>query len=465
MTKLKPVPPAPGALEGYAAGFDDLFTQLGQRRGFREYVTGLLTPRERNKTAAALAGAEPVAGSKSAAAQRVQYFLSESCWDPERVNARRLELLLAEAATAPHPEGVLVIDDSGDRKDGRATAHVGRQWLGRLGKTDNGIVTVSTLWADERIYYPLHARPYTPAHHFARGKSDPAFRTKWRIAVELAVQAVAAEVAFRAVVADCAYGDLDDFRGELRRAGAGWVVAVRPKGGTWAYGPDAHTPRDAAGRLRWRGPEEPGDWQPVQRRFRDGHTEMWWAAEASLGFWGPDGLTRLVVVTTDPAALPDKATWYLATNLPRPGGPHDPACGGHSPHPPAGLAEIVRLYGLRHWVEQGYKQVKNELGWADFQVRSDIAIRRHQSLVHCAFSFCWTTWFNDPTSGSAPPGLASDTELERGRPGPIPSTALRLTRPIGTQLAPHATRRPQLADPGHRAVTLVESLVHRAPTT
>ncbi|WP_326634258.1 transposase [Nonomuraea fuscirosea] len=358
-----------------------------------------------------------------------------------------------------------MIDDSGDRKDGRATAHVGRQWLGRLGKTDNGIVTVSTLWADERIYYPLHARPYTPAHHFARGKSDPAFRTKWRIAVELAVQAVAAGVAFRAVVADCAYGDLDDFRGELRRAGAGWVVAVRPKRGTWAYGTDAHTPRDAAARLRWRGPEKPADWQPVERRFRDGHTEMWWAAEASLGFWGPDGLTRLVVVTTDPVVLPDKATWYLATNLPRPGGPHDPACGGDSPHPPVGLAEIVRLYGLRHWVEQGYKQVKDELGWADFQVRSDIAIRRHQSLVHCAFSFCWTTWFNDPTSGSAPPGPASDTELERGRPGPIPSTALRLTRPIGTQPAPHATRRPQLADPGHRAVTLVESLVHRAPTT
>ncbi|SEH02451.1 DDE superfamily endonuclease [Nonomuraea solani] len=186
MTKPKPVPAAPGALEGYAARFDGLFTHLGQRRGFREYVTGLLAPRERNKTAAALAGAEPVAGSKSAAAQRVQYFLSESCWDPERANARRLELLLAEAATAPHPDGVLVIDDSGDRKDGRATAHVGRQWLGRLGKTDSGIVTVSTLWADERIYYPLHARPYTPAHHFARGKYDPAFRTKWRIAVELA---------------------------------------------------------------------------------------------------------------------------------------------------------------------------------------------------------------------------------------------------------------------------------------
>jgi hypothetical protein len=48
---------------------------------------------------------------------------------------------------------------------------------------------------------------------------------------------------------------------------------------------------------------------------------------------------------------------------------------------------VVRLYGLRPWIEQSYKQVKDELGWADFRVRSDRAIRRHQTLVNCAFSF------------------------------------------------------------------------------
>ena len=43
--------------------------------------------------------------------QRLQFFLSESHWDPRQVNARRLELLAADPATAPHG-GVLVIDDS-----------------------------------------------------------------------------------------------------------------------------------------------------------------------------------------------------------------------------------------------------------------------------------------------------------------------------------------------------------------
>ncbi len=63
----------------------------------------------------------------------------------------------------------------------------------------------------------------------------------------------------------------------------------------------------------------------------------------------------------------------------------------------ASLADVVRLYGLPHWVEQSYKQVRQELGWADFQVRSDRAIRRHWCLVCCAFSFCWWAYVRHET--------------------------------------------------------------------
>ena len=452
MTQRRPCPAAPGPLEGYAARFDDVFGSLAQRRGFREYLAGLLAPRDRNKTLTALAGAEPVAGAQHAAVQRLQFFLSESRWDPERVNARRLELLLSDPATVPHGGGVLVIDDSGDRKDGTKTAHVGHQWLGRYGKTDNGVVTVTTVWADERLYYPVDAVPYTPAKHFAKGKSDPAFRTKLQIGAELAVRARAAGFAFRAVAADSAYGDQDGFRGELAEAGLPFVMALKPRHGTWAYGPDAHTPADAARALDWHGPDDPGDWRPVTRTFRDGHAETWYAADATLGWWGPDGFTRLVVATADPGTLPDKATWYLAANLPRPGGPRE----ADSPHPAASLAEITRIYGIRHWTEQGCKQVKDELGWADFQVRSDIAIRRHQALVSCAFCFCWAAWFAD-----RPPehdGAAPQPEHGRGERG-----AARRHPPAGAVLAAGAARGTRLAFPLDRAAALVGRMVQGAP--
>ncbi|MEU7162693.1 transposase [Streptomyces chrestomyceticus] len=101
--------------------------------------------------------------------QRLQFFLSESTWGQEAVNARRLQLLLTYPAIAPHPGGVLVVDDSGDRKVGKVTAHVGTQYLGSVRKTGRGVVTVTTCWADERLYCPLHAVPCTPAYHFPGG--------------------------------------------------------------------------------------------------------------------------------------------------------------------------------------------------------------------------------------------------------------------------------------------------------
>jgi len=48
MSKRLPCPPAPGPLEEYAARFDELFSNLAKRRGFREYLQGLLLPRDRN---------------------------------------------------------------------------------------------------------------------------------------------------------------------------------------------------------------------------------------------------------------------------------------------------------------------------------------------------------------------------------------------------------------------------------
>ncbi|WRZ77721.1 transposase (plasmid) [Streptomyces sp. NBC_01237] len=330
MTRRLPCPPAPGPLEAYAARFDDLFSTLAQRRGFREYLAGLLLPRDRNKTLTCLAGTEPVAGAQHAAVQRLQFFLSESTWDHEQVNARRVELLLADPTTAPHAGGVLVIDDSGDRKDGKATAHIGRQWLGRLGKTDNGIVTVTTCWADENLYYPLHAMPYCPAHHFPTGKKDPGFRTKLQIAVELARATKVAGTAFRAVAADCAYGDQDGFRRELYAAGLPFVMALKPSHGSWAYGKDAYTPLHAARALTWTDPENPGDWTQIERTFRDGRTETWWAADATLGFWGPDGNVRLVVATTDPATLHRSPPGTWPPTCPAPADPARPTV----PNPP-----------------------------------------------------------------------------------------------------------------------------------
>src|SRR5947209_20499101 len=105
MTHRIACPPAAGPLEEYAARFDDLFTHAAQRRSFGDYLAGLLLPRDRTKTLTALAGAEPVVDAQEAPVQRLQSFLSESVWDAEALNARRLELTWADAPLAPHERG------------------------------------------------------------------------------------------------------------------------------------------------------------------------------------------------------------------------------------------------------------------------------------------------------------------------------------------------------------------------
>lgn len=404
MTARQPCPPVPGPLEAYAQQFDVAFDSLAQRSAFRDYLQGLLLPRERNKTLTALAGTEPVIGAHAPPAQRLQWFLSESAWDVAAITARRLELLLGDPATAPTDAGVLIIDETGDPKDGSKTPHVAKQYLGSLGKVANGIVAVSTVWADASIYYPLHVRPYTPASCLPGGKQDPAFRTKPQLAVDLVDQAIEAGVSFRAVVADCLYGTNAAFEAALWTSHIPFVLDLRPSRGTWGPAEGPHTPVDAARLVAWGGRRAPGGWVAVVRRFRDGHRETWWAAEVTLPGYGPDLATRLIAVTTDPATRPSTSTWYLTTNLPRPGSPLAVESGLAA----ADLAEIVRLYGLRQWVEQSYRQVKGALGWADWQVRSDRAIRRHWELVCGAFCFCWWAWRHGPAD--QPPPVASPTD-------------------------------------------------------
>ena len=130
----------------------------------------------------------------------------------------------------------------------------------------------------------------------------------------------------------------------------------------------------------------------------------------------------------------------------------------------ADLAEVVRLYGLRQWVEQSFRQIKGELGFSDFQVRSDRAIRRHWEMVLCAFSFCWwaytrehPTMFIDPAPQTQPVAEEAGEKrrgLRRGRTGESSSV-----------LAGGTAASAGLAGPVGNALALLEGVVESAPAT
>ncbi len=104
--------PVPAPLEAYACAYDDVFHTVIQRRRFREYLAGVRLPRDRTKTLTARVGAEPITQAQTAPVQQLQWFFSESAWEAEAVNARRIVRLQAAAETAAHAGGVLVLDSS-----------------------------------------------------------------------------------------------------------------------------------------------------------------------------------------------------------------------------------------------------------------------------------------------------------------------------------------------------------------
>ena len=466
MTKRIDIAPAPEPLEAYARHFDALFGKSNQREEFRRYLEGLLLPSERHKTLTGLVNTEPVVGAQQPRAQKLQWFLSESSWDERAVQAERLKLLREDPTTAPTPDGVLVIDETGDRKDGHHTAHVGRQYLANLGKIDNGVVSVSSLWADERVYYPVDVEPYTPAHHFPKGKEDPQFRTKLAIAVELVRRAVQAQMPFRAVVADSFYGEDRGVKGGLRELGVGYVLALKPSHEWWHPIRAIGSFQEAARAGRWKSEERPGKWVQVTRTFRDGSTQQWWALEVITGPYGPQKQERVVIATTDPLTLPDLTTFYLVTNLPAPGSQR----AQDSKLAAASLPEVVRLYGLRMWVEQNYKHVKHELGWSQYQVRSDQAIRRHWQLVWCAFSFCWYHASHPAATSVQEPEKGTAASVEAGADAPAREADTGKKKQRGTAratpgvLAQGTASGARVVGAMDHAATLLAWVVRAAPT-
>lgn len=133
----------PEPLEHQCTLLDVAFHRSEQKKAFRTYLQGLLLGAERNKTATYMTNTEPgKSGSKHKAAQQIQ-----SSWLPADLHQARLAVMRNLGVLQKDDPGVLVMDETGDRKYGTHTAHVGRQDLGSIGKVDSGVVSVHLLYA------------------------------------------------------------------------------------------------------------------------------------------------------------------------------------------------------------------------------------------------------------------------------------------------------------------------------
>jgi len=109
----------------------------------------------------------------------------------------------------------LIIDDSGHRKSGKETAGIGRQYIGEIGKTDNGVVLVTTHLFDGVKSLPLDVELYQHASSLPEGKEDPKFVKKPDIALKLIDKCLSRGEKPGVVLMDAGYGNNSIFLKQL----------------------------------------------------------------------------------------------------------------------------------------------------------------------------------------------------------------------------------------------------------
>ena len=169
----------PPCFDRWCGNFDNIFKTQAQRKEFRHYLGGLLGESER-KNLSQIAN-----NTVDVSYHSLRHFAVRADWEANQVNNRRIDVINACRQTRPSSSASLLLDDSGHRKSGNFTDGVGRQYIGEIGKTDNGIVVVTTHIYDGVKGWPLDIALYQHATSLPAGKKDPDFKKKPELVLEL----------------------------------------------------------------------------------------------------------------------------------------------------------------------------------------------------------------------------------------------------------------------------------------
>jgi len=307
---------------------------------------------------------------------RQQAILGRGNW-----NADALRDIVREYAleTLSDPDAVLVIDETGFLKQGKASCGVARQYTGSAGKITNCQIGVFTTYVsrhghafiDRALYLP---REWTDSRRRLKAAHVPdgvGFATKPQIARKMIARAITAKVPFAFVAADSVYG-VGDIEIMLRKAGKGYVLGVASNhvfhswSKKWAGGTAADIaqslPKNAWRRLSaGEGTKGPRlhDWAYLELADLD-------AGEYSDTLTSP--WTRGLLIRrsiADPTDLAFFSTWCPKATT---------------------MTKLVAIEGHRWAIEDSFETAKNEFGLDHNETRSWHGWHRHVSLVMLAFA-------------------------------------------------------------------------------
>ncbi len=398
------------------AGYLDLFRPVFRRRDTREaarlYATGLLSalPRKNGETMeAAIPGATQ---------ENVHNFLVRSPWSAAELDRLRVLDGVERAGCGGLPvDGI--IDEVSIPKKGSDSVGVARQYLGCLGKTDNGQVVVSLHLSTDDFDLPGTAELFLPEKRWggtdeacrqrraeAKVPADWVFRTKPELAVALLLRVRAWGLQLRRVYADAGYAGLAMIL-RLLELGLEFVLAIRSNdtvrlvGEPWLPAVPPHPPTGHPGRPRGGQPSRPHlhtpeelraglvaeDWHAVAYRQDVNGTPLVHAFAA----FRAHAVSVTKLKRQDPAVEAESPELWLL--LEQPCGPDPHRKDELKQYVISGsdtltLDELADLAHRRPLIERNsYENAKQEVGLADYQGRSWLGLHHHLAMVWLALTY------------------------------------------------------------------------------
>jgi len=367
-------------LEKFAQPFITSFGRREPKANAQMYMSGLLSDLERKNV-------ESIAYRYDRSREALQKFIGQAPWDHQPLQQ---ELARQVGVEIGQDDGVIVFDPSGHKKCGNNSVGVQRQWLGRLGKIDNGQVGVYMGYASDKEHALVDQRLYFPKE-WAKDKvrrkkcgvpKDIRYKTRHELALDM-LESNGKYLPHRWITGDDEMGRPSGFRRDLRGLDEQYLLAVPSNSGIRdieneppAYGGRGQPPKQPFVRVdRWCGTLSDTAWTKVD--VRDGEkgpliTEIVKrrvAARTERG-WKDCTEELLVVTRTQESNGTMKYDYYLS-NAP-----------ADTP-----LIELARVVKAEHRIEDCLKRAKSESGLSDYEVRTWAGWYHHQTLSLIALWF------------------------------------------------------------------------------
>jgi SRSO17 transposase len=328
-------------IDQYCEGYKDLFPEVRSYECFKYLHLGIISIIKRKS----LPEIAKIVGINSP--QSLHHFLCNSPWLVTELKERRLSRTLK---ALKDKKITVIIDETGDRKKGKKTDYVARQYLGSVGKIDQGIVSVNAYGVYENITFPLLFKVFKPKGTLKEGD---VYKTKIELASEIIIELVNFGFQIELVLTDSLYGESSLFIKTLDELKLAWVLAIRSNHGVWM-------PSNQKVRAnKWCKFERVLSGQKLENRYI---REIIYGKRNTRSYWE---------ITSDPETMPEASTSFVMTNIIEKRSQIKKTLGN--------------LYGLRTWVEYGFRQCKQELGWTDYRLTNFSDIERWWEIIFSAY--------------------------------------------------------------------------------